>query len=36
MFSDIPEQIVRKYQNRSIEGAQVIAELIDLEKEMCS
>jgi hypothetical protein len=34
MFSEMPEQIIRKYQNRSIEGARVIAELIDLAKEM--
>ena len=34
MFSDMLEQSIRKYQNRTIEAAQVINNLIDLAKEM--
>jgi type I restriction enzyme R subunit len=33
-FSQMLEQTIRRYQNRSIEAAQVIAELIDLAKEI--
>ncbi|HZR46412.1 MAG TPA: type I restriction enzyme endonuclease domain-containing protein, partial [Candidatus Manganitrophaceae bacterium] len=33
-FADLLEQAVRKYQNRAIEAAQVIEELIGLAKEM--
>jgi type I restriction enzyme R subunit len=33
-FSEMLEESVRKYQNRSIEAAQVISELIDLAKKM--
>jgi len=34
MFSQMLEETIRKYQNRSIEAAQIIQELIDLAKEM--
>jgi type I restriction enzyme, R subunit len=34
IFSEMLEQSIRKYQNRTIEAAQVINELIDLAKEM--
>jgi type I restriction enzyme R subunit len=34
VFSEMLEQSIRKYQNRTIEAAQVINELIDLAKEM--
>jgi type I restriction enzyme, R subunit len=34
MFSNMLDQSIRKYQNRTIEAAQVINELIDLAKEM--
>ena len=34
LFSQMLEETIRKYQNRSIEAAQVIQELIDLAKEM--
>src|SRR5207344_2620702 len=33
-FADLLEQALRKYQNRAIETAQVIEELIQLAKEM--
>ncbi|MBE9014591.1 type I restriction endonuclease subunit R [Chroococcidiopsidales cyanobacterium LEGE 13417] len=33
-FSQMLEQTIRRYQNRSIEAAQVIAELIDLAKDI--
>ncbi len=33
-FSEMLEQTIRKYQNRTIEAAQVILELIELAKEM--
>ncbi|MBI5756010.1 MAG: DUF3387 domain-containing protein [Nitrospirae bacterium] len=33
-FSEMLEQTIRKYQNRTIEAAQVITELIELAKEM--
>ncbi len=33
-FSEMLEQTIRSYQNRAIEAAQIIAELIDLAKEM--
>ncbi len=33
-FGDMLEQSIRKYQNRSVETAQIISELIDLAKEM--
>jgi type I restriction enzyme R subunit len=33
-FADMLEATIRKYQNRTIEAAQVIAELIDLAKKM--
>ncbi len=33
-FAEMLEEAIRKYQNRSIETAQVIAELIELAKEM--
>lgn len=33
-FSEMLEQTIRRYQNRSIEAAQVIAELIELAKEI--
>lgn len=33
-FADMLEATIRKYQNRTIEAAQVIAELIELAKEM--
>jgi len=33
-FKELLEQAIRKYQNRSIETAQVISELIDLAKEL--
>lgn len=33
-FAEMLEQTIRKYQNRTIEAAQVIAELIELAKEM--
>jgi type I restriction enzyme R subunit len=33
-FSEMLERAIRQYQNRSIEAAQVIAELIELAKEM--
>jgi len=33
-FSQMLEQTIRRYQNRSIEAAQVISELIDLAKEI--
>jgi len=33
-FAEMLEEAIRKYQNRSIESAQVIAELIELAKEM--
>ncbi|MCB2155754.1 type I restriction endonuclease subunit R [bacterium] len=33
-FSEMLEQAIRKYQNRSIEAAQVIQELIELAKQM--
>jgi type I restriction enzyme R subunit len=33
-FAEMLEATIRKYQNRSIEAAQVIAELIDLAKQM--
>ena len=35
-FADLLEQAVRKYQNRAIEAAQVIEELIRLAKDMCA
>lgn len=35
-FAEMLEQTIRRYQNRSIEAAQVIAELIELVKEICS
>jgi type I restriction enzyme R subunit len=34
LFSQMLEESIRKYQNRSIETAQVIQELIDLAKQM--
>ncbi len=34
LFSQMLEETIRKYQNRSIEAAQIIQELIDLAKEM--
>ena len=34
LFSDMLERTIQKYQNRSIEAAQVIQELIDLAKQM--
>ncbi len=34
LFSEMLEETIRKYQNRSIEAAQIIQELIDLAKEM--
>jgi type I restriction enzyme R subunit len=34
-FAEMLEQTVRKYQNRAIEAAQVIEELIQLAKELC-
>ena len=34
-FAEMLEQAVRKYQNRAIEAAQVIEEMIALAKEMC-
>jgi type I restriction enzyme R subunit len=34
--SEFLEQSVRKYQNRAIETAQVIEELIQLAKDMCA
>ena len=34
LFSDLLEKSVRRYQNRAIEAAQVIEELIELAKEM--
>jgi len=34
-FADMLEQALRKYQNRAIETAKVIEELIQLAKEMC-
>ena len=33
-FAEMLERSIRKYQNRAVEAAQVIAELIDLAKEM--
>jgi type I restriction enzyme R subunit len=33
-FSEMLEETIRKYQNRSIEAAQIIQELIDLAREM--
>lgn len=33
-FSDMLQQAIRNYQNRSIEAAQVISELIELAKQM--
>ena len=33
-FAEMLEQTIRKYQNRTIEAAQVITELIELAKEM--
>ncbi len=33
-FADLLEQTIRKYQNRAIEAAQVIEQLIELAKEM--
>jgi type I restriction enzyme R subunit len=33
-FSNMLEQSIRKYQNRTIEAAQVINELLDLAREM--
>jgi len=33
-FSDMLEETIRKYQNRSLQAAQVIQELIDLAKDM--
>jgi type I restriction enzyme R subunit len=33
-FADMLEEAIRKYQNRSVETAQVIAELIEFAKEM--
>jgi hypothetical protein len=33
-FAKMLEQAVRKYQNRAIEAAQVIEEMIDLAKDM--
>ena len=33
LLSDMLEKAIRKYQNRSVEAAQVIAELIDLAKD---
>src|SRR5207249_5784146 len=35
-FSEMLQEAIRKYQNRSIEAAQVIAELIELAKQMRS
>ena len=34
LFSELLEESIRKYQNRAIETAQVIEELIRLAKEM--
>ena len=34
LFSQMLEETIRKYQNRSIEAAQIIQELIDLAKDM--
>ena len=34
VFSDMLNQSIRKYQNRTIEAAQVISELLDLAREM--
>jgi len=34
LFSDLLEKAIRKYQNRAVETAQVIEELIDLAKQM--
>jgi type I restriction enzyme R subunit len=34
-FAEMLEQIIRRYQNRAIEAAQVIEELLGLAKEMC-
>lgn len=34
LFSDMLEKTIRKYQNRSLEAAQIIQELIDLAKDM--
>jgi type I restriction enzyme R subunit len=34
-FAEMLEKAIRKYQNRAIEAAQVIEELIKLAKEMC-